>query len=243
MLSRDALVEALRGIGPVVLGAAALVVLLAPALGGMALGARARTALDLALWLQWLTVFGCGLFLGAQLPGPAGLRAVVLAGSTSPGAWVATRTAGAWGALGAAVALLGGAGLLVGPLRAQGVGPLALHLAGLWAEGVVLVGLAGWLRALGARPWLAGVAAGGLAVAGHLEAEVVEALGTYGLEGLGRGLLLLLPGFDGVQVQGALIAGQPIDPAPVLAGFVQLLGWSLALGGATVLTMARRDLA
>ena len=237
MLILDALREGLRAAMWVTLGALGLVLLLAPAAGGVVIGARMRATTDLVLWLQWVSVCGTALHLGTRVPGPAGLRALVLAGPVSRARWVAARTLGlgavSWAQV---VALLVAGAVVVPPAPVWG-----LHGLALGTEALVLIGMAGLLRTLGARPWLAGVAAGALGLVGHLEAEVVRALGQGGLAGLGRGLTWLLPGFDQVGVQSAIVAGQGVVLTTVLGGAAQLLCWSLVLGGATVLVMDRRD--
>jgi hypothetical protein len=241
LIARDAAGEGLRALAWPTLGACLLLVAFAPAAGGMALGARQRSTLDLVLWVQWVSVFGSALHLGTCLPGAPGLAATLLQGGGSRVGWVVERLGGLSLAVAVQVVLLGAAGSVVPAVRQ--VGPWIVgHLAGVWLEGVVLVAMAGLLRVLGARAWLAGLAAGALAFVGHLEAEVVQALSTWGLDPVGRLLVLMLPGFDQLQVQGALVSHQPVVVEAVLAGAVSAVGWCALLTGATVAVMARRDL-
>jgi len=241
-LLRDAVGEGLRGVGWVAVAGPLLLVAAAPAVGGMALGARARATLDVALFLQWVVPIAVAVQLGAALPGARGLRAVVLAGPVTPGRWVALRWSAAMGLLAGLVGLMGLGGVALAPVRAAGAG-VGVHLMSVWLEAAVWLGLTALARGVGARTWLAAVAAITVGAVGHLHAELLEAVSLWGLEPLLRPLLWMVPGMQRAHVQGLLIAGQPVQVATVGWAWAHLLGWSLATAGATVVAMSRRGVA
>ena len=239
-LLADALREGLRTVGWTAAAGVLLVVVVAPSVGGMALGARARTTVDAVLWVQWLVPQIVALQLGTALLGPVGLRQVVLSGPVSVPRWVALRWGAAAGLLGALVAVMVGAGAAVSAVRGVGLG-MAAHGVSVWLEALVWLGLTAWARALGARGWLAALAAATVALAGHVQGELVAAAGTWGLDGVVGVALLAVPGMQRASVEGPLITGLPLDAGAVGWGWLHLLGWSLATAGATVLVMSRRD--
>lgn len=233
----DALGEALRELLLPTLLAAAFALLALPLLAESAVVVRDRALLDGVLAVSWLLAAASGLRLGARLPGDGLgplLRPVV--GDTR---FLVARVAGFAGILALQTTTTLALCLLHAPVRAAGLGLLAHGLACVGEAFVATLLTA--LFCVAVRPWLAAGCAGSLLIVGHLEQDLTAALAGSSLEPVARGLTLLVPSFERLDVQGELLTGAPIAPASLALGGAELVGWSLALGLALRAAWAKAD--
>lgn len=231
MILRDAATEALRELALPTIAAVAFALLALPLIAESGVVVRQRAILDGTLAVGWLLSVASGLRLGALLGGQG--LGPLLRPVLGDLPFLAHRLLGYSVVLTAQAAVF----LALAALHTRHPG-LLVHGVACALEGLLAVLLTA-LVATAVRPWLGAVVAAALLWVGHLEQELVAALGAGGP--VARVVLLLVPSVEGLNVQGALLAGAPLDPAALAVGLGQAVGWCLLTTLLLRMAWARTD--
>lgn len=219
----------------------AILAVLTPWVGDLALGAPERAARDLGLTLAWLLGSGTAIGLGIRAVGwtlHGRTAAILLARPISRGRWVIGRMVGVAAALAAQIGGLVACHALV--LAAVGAGPTpALLVFGglLWAECCVVAALAALLSAL-ARPAIAATLSVGLWAAGHLADEYAVVAPV-----LARIVFTVVPDLDVFDVHAAVVHDDGIDALRTIGAVAYGAAWWIGLLALTTAAVSRRDVA